>query len=104
MAVNKYQKFLYSIELNDKMTNGVHLRGKKVAVPGWSREAPLPVAPNASMVSSFSVPSAKVSYKETGEDFITPAGKMTDKDYNVVHGNIVASPARQAQARRFSGR
>lgn len=99
MAVNKYQKFLYSIELNGK-ENRDRQSGVKPATNGWTREAPRATSPYTTV--NGNVP-AKISRADTKEDRATPAGAYFERDLHVIHGNLINTPAKFTARRRGAG-
>lgn len=99
MAINRYQKFLFSIELNGKEGKD-RQAGIKPANAGWSRESPRVTSPYVAI--SANVPT-KISRADTKEDRQTPAGTYYERDLQLIQSQIISAPARFTARRRGSG-
>ena len=104
MAANRLMKIVFALELQEYATSRHKQGGTKFLNPGWSRETPRVTAPYASISSASTAPNIRCPYSAVEEDRATPAGTYLERDLHVIHGNIVGAAARQAQARRASGR
>ncbi len=99
MAINAYQKFLYSIELNGK--EGKDRYGGLIPNnTGWAREAPRATSPYQTNTNPAG---QKVSKAETKENRATPAGTYFERDLHVIHSQIINTPARFTARRRGAG-
>lgn len=99
MAINRYQKYLYSIELNGQEGKD-RQKGVKILNSGWSREAPRVAPPY--LVVNPNTP-AKITRAETKEDRPTPANTYFERDLQLIQSNIISTPARSTARRRAAG-
>lgn len=99
MAINRYQKYLYAIELNGKAG-----RDRKGGIPtqntGWNRESPRATSP---YLTNTNPASQKISRADTKENRITPAGTYFERDLLAIFKQINFTTEKTNARRRASG-